>query len=157
MDGRRKYDEIREEILAICLHGFLSFRICGNSHDSLDRGKRGVRVCCAGASHLHCARDLNDILPLTAPLFYAMCMIFTDKVEDFIFMWPTFIPLGIALAIFVVRNRARIRLGKMFVPQLLVSAALLLGGAGLKNGDAKIIKVAGARWPTPSAASCARC
>lgn len=78
---------------------------------------------------------LNDILPLTAPLFYAMCMIFTDKVEDFIFMWPTFIPLGIALAIFVVRNRARIRLGKMFVPQLLVSAALLLGGVGVCTAE----------------------
>ena len=35
--------------------------------------------------------------------------------------------------------------------------ALLLAALGLKNGDAKIIKVAGARWPTPSAASCARC
>ena len=48
---------------------------------------------------------LDDVLPITAPLFYAMCMIFTDQVEDFIFMWPTFIPLGIAIAFFLIRNR----------------------------------------------------
>ena len=74
---------------------------------------------------------LDDILPLTAPIFYAMCMIFTDKVEDFIFMWLTFIPIGIALVIFVVRNRSRVRWGKMMFPQLAVSAALILGGAGV--------------------------
>lgn len=74
---------------------------------------------------------LDDILPLTAPLFYAMCMIFTDKVEDFLFMWPTFIPLGIAVVIFLVRNTSRARRpGSMTVPQIAVSLALLLGGAG---------------------------
>lgn len=78
---------------------------------------------------------LDDILPLTAPIFYAMCMIFTDKVEDFLFMWPTFIPLGIALVIFVVRNRARFRAGKMIAPQIAVSVALLLGGVGVCTGE----------------------
>lgn len=73
---------------------------------------------------------LDDILPLTAPIFYAMCMIFTDQVDDFLFMWPTFIPLGVAVVIFVVRNRSRVKLGKMVFPQLAVSVALLLGGAG---------------------------
>lgn len=74
---------------------------------------------------------LDDILPLTAPIFYAMCMIFSSDVADFIFMWPTFIPLGIAVVIFAVRNRSRLRIGKMFFPQLAVSAALLLGGVGV--------------------------
>lgn len=78
---------------------------------------------------------LNDVLPLTAPIFYAMCMIYTDKVEDFLFMWPTLIPLGIALVIFVVRNRARFRAGKMIAPQVAVSLALLLGGADVCTGE----------------------
>ena len=75
---------------------------------------------------------LDDILPLTAPLFYAMCMIFTDKVEDFIFMWPTFIPLGLAVVFFLVRNAKRVRRpGSMTVPQIAVSVALIIGGAGV--------------------------
>ena len=75
---------------------------------------------------------LDDILPLTAPLFYAMCMIFTDKVEDFIFMWPTFIPLGLAMVFFLVRNAKRVRRpGSMTVPQIAVSVALIIGGAGV--------------------------
>ena len=74
---------------------------------------------------------LDDILPLTAPLFYSMCMIFTDKVEDFIFMWPVFIPLVAAIVIFLVRNRPKRRPGAMTLPQTAVAAALLLGGVGV--------------------------
>ena len=75
---------------------------------------------------------LDDVLPITAPLFYAMCMIFTDQVEDFIFMWPTFIPLGIAIAFFLIRNRTRLRRpGSMTVPQLVLSVVLMIGGLGV--------------------------
>ena len=75
---------------------------------------------------------LDDVLPVTAPLFYAMCMIFTDQVEDFIFMWPTFIPPGIAIAFFLIRNRTRLRRpGSMTVPQLVLSVVLMIGGLGV--------------------------
>ena len=75
---------------------------------------------------------LDDVLPITAPLFYAMCMIFTDQVEDFIFMWPTFIPLGIAIVFFLIRNRTRLRRpGSMTVPQLVLSVVLMIGGLGV--------------------------
>lgn len=57
---------------------------------------------------------LDDSLPLLAPLFYAMCMIFTDRVDDFAFMWPCFIPLALALVVFFVRNKRRFRRGAMF-------------------------------------------
>lgn len=74
---------------------------------------------------------LDDALPLTAPVFYAMCMIYSDNVGDFLYLWPVFIPLGAAVIIFIARNRGRIKIGTMFFPQLAVSAALLLGGAGV--------------------------
>ena len=75
---------------------------------------------------------LDDVLPITAPLFYAMCMIFTDQVEDSIFMRPTFTPLGIAIAFFLIRNRTRLRRpGSMTVPQLVLSVVLMIGGLGV--------------------------
>lgn len=75
---------------------------------------------------------LDDILPLTAPLFYAMCMIFTDQVADFAYMWPAMIPLAVAIVIFIVRNAKKMhRPGVMTLPQLAVSVALLLGGVGV--------------------------
>lgn len=78
---------------------------------------------------------LDDSLPLLAPLFYAMCMIFTDRVDDFAFMWPCFIPLALALVVFFVRNKRRFRRGAMFFPQLAVSVVLLLGGVGVCTAE----------------------
>lgn len=78
---------------------------------------------------------LDDSLPLLAPLFYAMCMIFTDQVDDFAFMWPCFIPLALALVVFFVRNKRRFRRGAMFFPQLAVSVVLLLGGVGVCTAE----------------------
>lgn len=86
----------------------------------------------------------DDILPLSVNAFGAMLMIFLAdgetvvKVANFVYLWPTLIPLGIAIVVFIVRNtiikvkeRQRFVLGKMFFPQLAVSAALLLGGVGV--------------------------
>lgn len=75
----------------------------------------------------------NDILPFTVCIFSGALMIYSDNVADFLYLWPTFIPLGLAIIIFAVKN-ARNRhftFGKMFFPQLAVAAALLLGGAGV--------------------------
>ena len=46
----------------------------------------------------------DDILPLSVNAFGAMLMIYKDKVDEFAYLWPTFIPLGVAIVIFVVRN-----------------------------------------------------
>lgn len=80
----------------------------------------------------------DDILPLLVNAFGAMLMIYKDKVDEFAYLWPSFIPLVIAIAVFVVRNSiAKVRqkqkfvLGKMFFPQIAVSMALLLGGVGV--------------------------
>ncbi|HBW05579.1 MAG TPA: hypothetical protein DEF02_03220, partial [Clostridiales bacterium] len=85
----------------------------------------------------------DDILPLSVNAFGAMLMIFKADGEGaidisrFFYLWPTFIPLAVAILIFVVRNtvakvknKQRFVLGKMFFPQVAVSAALLLGGVG---------------------------
>ena len=74
----------------------------------------------------------DDITPLTVNIFAAFLMIYDNEVSTFLGMWPTFIPLGICLIIFVVRNvgRRKFRLGRMFFPQLAVTIALLIGGLG---------------------------
>ena len=46
----------------------------------------------------------RDILPLFANIFGAVLMIYTDKVDEFLYLWPVFIPLGIAIVFFAVRN-----------------------------------------------------
>lgn len=79
----------------------------------------------------------DDILPLTVNIFGAVLMIYKDKVDEFLYMWPTFIPLGIAIVWFVVRNlrgKKRFVMGKMFFPQIAVSIALLIGGVGVVEG-----------------------
>lgn len=79
----------------------------------------------------------DDIIPLTVNIFGAPLMIFDDSVSSFVYLWPTFIPLVLAIAVFVVRNvknkiaRKKFVMGKMFFPQICVSIALLLGGAGI--------------------------
>ena len=85
----------------------------------------------------------DDLLPLSVNAFGAMLMIFKVEGESvvdisrFLFLWPTLIPLVVAILVFVVRNtvakvrgKQRFVLGKMFFPQVAVSAALLLGGVG---------------------------
>lgn len=79
----------------------------------------------------------DDIMPLTVNIFGAVLMIYASTVAEFAYMWPTFIPLGIAIVWFVVRNvrgKKRFVMGKMLFPQLAVSAALLIGGAGVVEG-----------------------
>ncbi len=85
----------------------------------------------------------DDILPLLVNIFSAVLMIYTDVLEEFLYLWPVFIPLGISIGVFVVRNvkikiqtpGKKFTLGKMFFPQLAVSVALLLGGAGVISGE----------------------
>lgn len=79
----------------------------------------------------------DDILPLTVNAFGAMLMIYTDKLDEFLKMWPSLIVLVVAIVIFVVRNsvakikrKDRFVFGKMFFPQIAISIALLLGGIG---------------------------
>lgn len=79
----------------------------------------------------------DDLLPLTVNAFGAMLMIYTDKLDEFVKMWPSLIVLVVAIVIFVVRNsvakikrKDRFVFGKMFYPQIAISVALLLGGVG---------------------------
>ncbi len=110
---------------------------------------------------------LDDILPLIACIFNAVLMIFTSDMSVLAPMWPSFIPLGIAIIVFAVRNfnnkfsygklafecdysgnmtkmpinkkvlwtlrhyNKAYGLGAMFLPQLLVSIVLLIGGVGV--------------------------
>ena len=85
----------------------------------------------------------RDILPLFANIFGAVLMIYTDKVDEFLYLWPVFIPLGLSIVAFVVRNIIikkrngdKFQLGKLFFPQVAVSVALLLGGVGVVSGEA---------------------
>lgn len=75
---------------------------------------------------------LDDILPLFANVFFAPLMLYSDNINDYLIVWPIFIPLVIAVIIFVITNfkNQRFKFGKMFIPQLLVSVALLIGGVG---------------------------
>lgn len=91
----------------------------------------------------------RDILPLFANIFGAILMIYTDKVDEFLYLWPVFIPLGLAIVAFVVRNIIikkrngdKFRLGKLFFPQVAVSVALILGGVGVVSGEAYVSALA---------------
>lgn len=84
----------------------------------------------------------RDILPLFVSVFCASLMIYTKNLDEFLYLWPVAIPLGIALVIFVVRNSIikhkdgeKFRLGKMFFPQLAVSVVLFIGGVGVISGE----------------------
>ena len=74
---------------------------------------------------------LDDILPLTVNIFGAVLMIYSNSLDEFLYLWPIFIVLGLSIAVFIVRNiRHKFSFGKMFFPQLAVCLALLLGGLG---------------------------
>lgn len=75
----------------------------------------------------------DDIVPFTANIFGAVLMIYDSEVSTFIDMWWVFIPLGIALIVFIARNvrGKKFKLGKMFFPQLAVTVALFVGGLGV--------------------------
>lgn len=78
----------------------------------------------------------DDVLPLTVNIFTAAMMIYSSSLNDYLYLWPFFIPLGIAIVVFIVRNfKNKIVIGKMFFPQLAVSVALLLGGVGVCSGE----------------------
>lgn len=84
----------------------------------------------------------HDILPLFAMIFSSALMLYTKNTAELLHLWPVLIPVGIALVVFFVRNIARkvknkdkFRLGKMFFPQLAVSAVLLLGGVGVVSAE----------------------
>ena len=88
----------------------------------------------------------RDLLPLFANIFGAVLMIYTDKVDEFLYLWPVFIPLGIAIVFFAVRNiilkkRAgdKFQLGKLFFPQVAVAVALIVGGAGVVSGERYLV------------------
>ncbi len=80
----------------------------------------------------------DDVVPFTVNIFGAVLMIFDSNVDTFLAMWWVFIPLGVALAVFVLRNvgKRKFRLGKMFFPQLAVTLALLTGGLGIIGKEA---------------------
>ncbi len=80
----------------------------------------------------------DDVLPLLVNAFGAMLMIYRNSLDEYSHLWPTFIPLGVAMAVFIARNvhvlvatKQKFVLGKLFFPQLAVSVALLLGGVGV--------------------------
>lgn len=82
----------------------------------------------------------NDILPLTVNIFGAVLMIYKGSVAEYVYLWPTFIPLAVAIIVFIVRNfKKRMTFGKMFLPQLAVSCALLLGGAGVVSAQRYLV------------------
>lgn len=90
----------------------------------------------------------DDVLPLSVNAFGAMLMIFRAdgetavQVSRFLYLWPTLIPLGITIAVFIVRNsmtkvkeKQPFVFGKMFFPQIAVSIALMLGGVGVVSKE----------------------
>lgn len=79
----------------------------------------------------------DDFLPFLVNIFAAVLMIYSSKLEEFLYLWPSFIPLGICIVIFIVRNikNAKFKFGKMFFPQLAVSVALLIGGYGVLSKE----------------------
>ena len=78
----------------------------------------------------------DDVLPLSINMFGAMLVIWSEEPSDFLYMWPILIPLILCLIIFIVKNcRHRFRIGKMLFPQIAVSVALLLGGAGVASSQ----------------------
>ncbi len=74
----------------------------------------------------------DDILPITINIFGAALVIYTDDVGSLLSLWPILLPIIPCIIIFAIKNcRHKFRLGKMFYPQIAVSLALLLGGAGV--------------------------
>ena len=74
----------------------------------------------------------KDVLPVIPPLFMAMCIICAPNMPSY--MWAIAIFAGIlALAVvfhlFYYRN-AEYRVGKLFLPQILLIVVILLGGIG---------------------------
>lgn len=82
----------------------------------------------------------DDILPLTVNIFGAVLMIYKGSVAEYVYLLPTLIPLGVAIIVFIVRNfKKRMTFGKMFLPQLAVSCALLLGGVGVVSSERYLV------------------
>ena len=84
----------------------------------------------------------RDVLPFIGSLFASALMLYTKDFDELLYLWPIFIPLGLALIFFFVRNiiikvknHDKFKFGKMFFPQLAVSVALLLGGVGVVSGE----------------------
>lgn len=74
----------------------------------------------------------DDALPLTANIFGAILVIYTNKIEEIIYIWPALLLLVPGFIVFFAKNsRHKFRLGKMFMPQAAVSVALLMGGVGV--------------------------
>ncbi len=71
---------------------------------------------------------LDDLLPLVPCIFNAVLMIYTNKIEELLFMWPIFIPLVLAIGIFVVRNMR----AKFAMSRLALSQAHALDGSNIK-------------------------
>ena len=77
----------------------------------------------------------EDILPFTINIFGAALIIYTSDISQLLYMWPVILLLIPGFVVFIARNvRRKFTLGKMFYPQIAVSVALLLGGAGIVAG-----------------------
>lgn len=82
----------------------------------------------------------DDVLPFTVNIFAGALLVYSTKdnepaVADLLAMWPLLIFLGISIAYFAIHNfRRPIYRGKMFLPQIAVAAALLVGGIGVVSG-----------------------
>lgn len=78
----------------------------------------------------------DDILPLTSNIFGAMLVIYTSEIDKLLSVWPVLLLLIPGFAVFIARNcRHKFRTGKMFYPQIAVSLALILGGAGVVSAE----------------------
>lgn len=74
---------------------------------------------------------IDDILPLTVNLFSAALLVYSFNFDDYTYMWPLAIPLGLCFLFFLIKNgRHEFNFGKMFFPLMAIAYAMLIGGAG---------------------------
>ncbi|MDE6614866.1 MAG: hypothetical protein K2K24_05090, partial [Clostridia bacterium] len=78
----------------------------------------------------------DDFLPLTVNFFTPVLLIYSFNFDDYTYLWPLAIPLGICFIIFLVKNgRHDFHFGAMFFPLMAVAYVMLIGGLGFSAKD----------------------
>ncbi len=78
----------------------------------------------------------EDLTPTMALIIFAACIFATDDISSYLIYITVLIPLIISIPLHFVIYGFKLRIGKMFFPQLAISIAILVAGVGtiaLKN------------------------